>query len=268
MTLTKMDEPTIPVGASKYGGSPDLPAGFEWPTCVVRPGYKPEGARYPLTFVAQFNFAEAASCLQEDPIWPSDGVLAIFFDGVCSPSGQIPEEAPGLRLFYFPTAARLQRTPAPQGQLPTPSNASKVSLQPRLIQFAPAWSVPGEESLELMRGGKEVKIRWSERNEDGEPPECRHRLGGFALPEQYDPREGCRDRTAAWVKTGTRASGDRQPPRPVEVDGPWRLLVQFDFSADPEIACAYEGTQFYVCVSRESIRSKSFAAAWWEWDQD
>src|SRR6186713_1234987 len=55
---------SLPLGASRFGGAPDVPADFDWP-----------GAGEPLAFVAQINLAELpASEL------PSVGWLVFFYD--------------------------------------------------------------------------------------------------------------------------------------------------------------------------------------------
>src|SRR3954468_699704 len=63
------DEDTLPLGASKLGGSPDLPPDYEWP----RHDY------FPLSFVTQINLADVAPY---DPwaILPHEGMLYFFFD--------------------------------------------------------------------------------------------------------------------------------------------------------------------------------------------
>src|SRR5579862_7184688 len=62
-----VDEITIPVGASKFGGSPDLPRSVNWP----------ELYGYPLDFIAQINLTEVASYDIEHQL-PSSGILFFF----------------------------------------------------------------------------------------------------------------------------------------------------------------------------------------------
>jgi uncharacterized protein YwqG len=66
---TMVDEKTIPIGASKLGGRPDLPSGFVWP----------ERDGKPLGFLAQFNLAQVGPFDIEKALPPS-GMLYIFFD--------------------------------------------------------------------------------------------------------------------------------------------------------------------------------------------
>lgn len=47
------------------------------------------------------------------------------------------------------------------------------------------------------------------------------------------------------------------------------LLLQFDFTDWPEAdTCCYHGVQFFICVSRRSIRDRTFSEAAGDWDQD
>ena len=64
-------EEEIPVGASKLGGCPDLPAGMSW-------FYTPH-TDVPMSFVAQVNFAEAAPYDTEHQL-PERGILYFFYD--------------------------------------------------------------------------------------------------------------------------------------------------------------------------------------------
>ena len=59
----------IAVGASKFGGQPDLPASVPWPS-------NDNGA---LSFVAQINFAEVSK-FDTDGLLPKSGMLYLFYD--------------------------------------------------------------------------------------------------------------------------------------------------------------------------------------------
>src|SRR4051812_7438146 len=64
-------EDEIPIGASKLGGAPDLPAGYDWPLVD----------QSPLDFVAQINFAETAP-YDLDYLLPTSGWFHVFFDNI------------------------------------------------------------------------------------------------------------------------------------------------------------------------------------------
>ena len=93
----KATEKSIAVGASKFGGRPDLPANTKWPK------FKGQS----LSFLGQFNLAE----LQPSPIarpLPATGVLSAF----CLYRGDGDDFFPkgSWRLFYFPDPSKLVRT--------------------------------------------------------------------------------------------------------------------------------------------------------------
>ena len=67
---------TYKLGATRFGGQPDVPADFVWPTY--------EGESYdhvvkdrPLTFLAQFNCAELAK-FDKEHLLPDHGLLSFF----------------------------------------------------------------------------------------------------------------------------------------------------------------------------------------------
>ena len=82
------DEDDLPIGASKIGGNPDLPADFEW--------------RYynelPLTFLAQIKLSDVAP-YDVDHVLPKAGWLYFFYEVEQEPWGS-PDQADGFLTFY------------------------------------------------------------------------------------------------------------------------------------------------------------------------
>ena len=69
---------THKLGATRFGGKPDVPPDFVWPTY--------EGESYdhvvkdrPLTFLAQFNCAELAQ-FDKEHLLPDHGLLSFFYE--------------------------------------------------------------------------------------------------------------------------------------------------------------------------------------------
>jgi uncharacterized protein (TIGR02996 family) len=92
----KAAERTIPVGASKFGGRPDLPDATEWPRFEDQP----------LSFLGQFNLAD----LRPSPVareLPGAGVLSAFCLYLDDGDDDFPDGS--WRLFYFPDASKLVR---------------------------------------------------------------------------------------------------------------------------------------------------------------
>src|SRR5262245_58237859 len=90
---TPAPEEQIPIGRSKFGGSPDVPAGFQWPQVsnIKKPAV--------MEFVAQIRLADLPAPLPE-PV-PRDGLLSFF-----------THWSEG-RVFHFAEGTRLQRTEGP-----------------------------------------------------------------------------------------------------------------------------------------------------------
>ena len=81
----------LPVGASKLFGTPDIYAGFEWPTIEV------DGEEYDLSFIGQINLAEASK-FDKDGILPKVGMLYFFYDLDEMPCD--PSNASSCRVIY------------------------------------------------------------------------------------------------------------------------------------------------------------------------
>jgi len=78
-------EHAIPVGASRFGGRPDVPKDFVWPVATrdPRPYTTTKPVVLPLDFVAQIALSDIAE-LDRERLLPEDGLLSFFMldDGV------------------------------------------------------------------------------------------------------------------------------------------------------------------------------------------
>ena len=86
---TKRASP-LPRGSSRFGGSPDVPRGFNWPTKNGRP----------LTFIAQINLTEVSS-----PDLPETGWLLFFYDVEELPFGFDPLDLGGAQVIHISVPA-------------------------------------------------------------------------------------------------------------------------------------------------------------------
>jgi uncharacterized protein YwqG len=96
------DTVTLPVAASKFGGSPDTPPGFEWKLYQDKP----------LAFVAQFRLDELAP-FDVDSILPKTGLLSCFCDYSGTVLGTESEEKTAWFVEVFPLEG-LVRTLQPE----------------------------------------------------------------------------------------------------------------------------------------------------------
>ena len=94
----------LPLGASRLGGQPDLPADFDWPRYEGRP----------LGFLGQFDLGElggkgCAAAL------PAAGQLAFFYEWTEEPWGFDPKHKGSARVMFVPPGATLVRHRSPEG---------------------------------------------------------------------------------------------------------------------------------------------------------
>lgn len=85
-----VEEDMPSLGASKFGGMPDFPPDFEWPTWRGRA----------LTFLAQFDLTEVA-VHDVEHVLPSSGMLYFFYDFEREPWGLEPTDRGGWRVAYW-----------------------------------------------------------------------------------------------------------------------------------------------------------------------
>ena len=104
-TLALLDQAlaALPLGASRFGGLPDLPPGVPWP---CRDGI-------PMEFVAQIRLADAAPH-DAGQLLPRTGSLLFFFNSQWSTFDQDQDPTSCAVLFHDGPDAALVRTPAPQ----------------------------------------------------------------------------------------------------------------------------------------------------------
>lgn len=104
MVKELVDEVDIPIGHSKFGGLPDLPAHFSFPK--YHNGY--------LSFLAQLNLREA-SPFDKENLLPKTGILYFFYDVVDQPWGFDKEDKNCFKVLYFDGDVKeLTRTPYPE----------------------------------------------------------------------------------------------------------------------------------------------------------
>jgi hypothetical protein len=137
--LTRVEEGAIAVGASKVGGTADLPPGVAWP----------ERRGMPLSFIAQVRLEEVAPLDPEGDL-PHHGLLSFFYTPN-EPDGRlrVEDDPAAWRVLYAEDATALERRPLPArlaGGLDTAFPACAVIPRRRLTL------PPDENGLAAARG--------------------------------------------------------------------------------------------------------------------
>ena len=102
---------TYKLGATRFGGKPDVPPDFVWPNY--------EGESYdhvvkdrPLTFLAQFNCAELAQ-FDKEHLLPDHGLLSFFYETDTQCCGYDPKNQGCARVYWFEDMSALSAADFP-----------------------------------------------------------------------------------------------------------------------------------------------------------
>ena len=90
----------LAVGASKFGGRPDVPADFVWPVFETNTWDDDQVKERPLAFLAQFDCTKLAP-LDKDGLLPHEGVLSFFYELGSQRGGFDPRDRGCARVFWF-----------------------------------------------------------------------------------------------------------------------------------------------------------------------
>ena len=93
-------EGDLAVGASKFGGRPDVPADFVWPVFETKTWEDDQVRARPLAFLAQFDCAQLAP-LDKEGLLPHAGLLSFFYELGSQRWGYDPKDRGCARVFWF-----------------------------------------------------------------------------------------------------------------------------------------------------------------------
>ncbi len=237
MKSAAVPDDSVPLGASKLGGFPDLPASLAWPKWKTGE----------LSFVVQVNLAE----LPENDMLPRSGLLSFFYDREQSAWGFDPQHKEGFRLWYFPETSRLIRVRAPKG---SSFPCARLSFEPFLSLPDP--SVVGDLVLDLEND--EIYNEFLEKYHGDEP---RHQVLGWPRVIQNQMELECQ-LASNGLYVGN-ASGYQDPRRKeLEPGAPdWILLLQIDSDDKTEMMWGDIGT-LYVWIRYPDFKQRNFDKAW------
>jgi uncharacterized protein YwqG len=247
-----------PIGATKFGGGPDLPddPSFAWPSHG--------GVEH--RFIAQINLSQVAELWPESPL-PKAGLISFFFDddkGWFLP----PTSPPGWRIFHItaPTASLRRRAD------PWAAKPERRGLFARLLGRKPSpigqgywpcsatlrrvWTLPDL----LSRPGTNMELTDEESDAlYGDLVEELDTLGlasaGHRLLGAPTPIQGPVELTTAGYSTGAK-----NPDWDLaESDAPnWRLLLQVDSDDAPGFCFGDWGSLYFM------LRSTDLATHRWD----
>lgn len=235
---TVENENDIPIGASKMGGSPDVPTNFEFPIWNETP----------LDFIAQFRLSHVKSLDRED-LLPPKGMVYIFFDIAAYAKlyyGQKLSDIGPYKVFY------LDDENTPLVRMPDPANkpyhyvACSIEFEPQLSPPIEHHIFTTDERNELASVKEERwkfrEMHWKAGEDFGQPF---HQLLGNENDIQ-GAYSMMREASSAW------SVGEAKD---------WILLLQVDSDGSSLFQWGDAG-MIYFCISKNDLLTRNFDRVW------
>lgn len=246
---------------SRFGGSPLLPPELEWPSYTPAPESRGSSASSPpserqLDFLLQLDLEELQRVAPSADL-PDTGLLTFFYDVENQPWGYDPAHCDGFRVLFFEGEALVRRNPPHSFNIPA-----------RELELWPSLTVPHIGSRAYDALSKEIELSddylefADELERRGYPAKAGlHRLLGHSANMQDDMQL-----EAQLVTNGLNCgnSAAYRDPRRAALEArasDWKLLLQLDSVADPELVWGDFG-MLYFWIRSEDLLARRFDRAW------
>jgi len=242
---TSGDDNEILVGASKFGGLPDVPKDFLWP----------EWNNQPLSFLGQINLAAIAKNPVASPL-PSSGLISFFYDCEQRTWGFDPKDKGSWRVYLFPNQP-LHRASYP-ASMPDYARYKpcKISTDNRLT--FPGWETLYIKPLDLTDDERE--LYWAFDSTEG-MGDYGHQLLGHPHEVQGEMQLECQ-----LASNGVNLGNPEWTQNPcvpeLELNASqWALLFQFDSDDNPGWMWGSVGC-LYFWITESDLTSQRFENVW------
>ncbi|WP_459555484.1 YwqG family protein [Lacunimicrobium album] len=255
--MEKAEQDSIALGASRFGGNPDVPEGFEWPSWVVPP-LDPRKKSPPkvvsLSFLAQIDLASLQFI---DPALPRSGWLYFFYDVVEQPWGFDLKEKGSSRVIYCDvdrgSLKRMQSPVVDTGVTKINSYRLKptleLSLRDTLAQFE--YCTPEYDAyLKLLEKTKKNSQLSA------------NRLLGFPTVIQNPMEVECQLVTNGIYTDYFSSERDERRESLVKTAHEWRLLLQIDSDEDMNGWMWGDCGMIYFWIRQQDLESRNFDQTW------
>ncbi len=250
----------LKIGATRFGGKPDLPDGFEW--CRY------EGERcgeviknHPLSFIAQFNLEEISK-YDTDNLLPKKGLLSFFYDVDTMKQGFDPKDTGCAKVFYFEEISKLKTTDFPS-DLSEEFQFPPIGIQAKSedsYQDYPDFLLQRDKLLECWddydRAAKGLKIN---------TPNNSSKLLGWADIIQDNMTVECELVSRGYYLGGSRENvtpRDRQEAEQSSAKE-WLLLFQLDTVKSDDFELMFgDCGRIYYYIRKEDLAAERFDRVW------
>ena len=249
------------LGATRFGGKPDVPPDFVWPTY--------EGESYdhvvkdrPLTFLAQFNCEELAQ-FDKEHLLPDHGLLSFFYETDTQCWGYDPKDQGCARVYWFEDMSALSAAdfPADMGE---DFKFPMVKIQIAQKTSYPSWTdfsevFPDEKDYDAF------DLVWNELTD--ETPENRSQLLGWPDVIQNSMFDEC-DLASPGNYQGD-GNGWNKIPKDIRQQAEetardrWMLLFQLDTVEQGDFELMFgDCGHIYFYITKEDLAARRFDRIW------
>ena len=238
------------LGASRFGGNPDVPPDFVWPTYEGE-DHKNVVKERPLSFLAQFACADLAP-FDKEHLLPDHGLLSFFYESNSQPWGYDPKDKGCARVYWFEDLSVLSTADFPADM------EDDFSL-PMGIKMESTCSYPSWEDFSKVfpdEDGDAFDAAWEKLV--GEDSEVNSRLLGWPDLIQHSMFAEC-DMVAQGYNLG---NGGGEVPKEVRqraeesAHDRWTLLLQMEYG----VWATYGFLYFYI--TKEDLAARRFDRIW------
>lgn len=248
-------------GATRFGGRPDVPEGFEWPYFEGE-DFNGETKKRPLSFIAQFDLDEISKFDTEN-LLPKTGVLSFFYEMNTQKWGYDPDDKGCARVFWFEDKSKLHLAEFPEDmedwcRMPALKIALKSEksyqsgvdfMLQRENEMTERWDEFDEicEKLGVEEDGEISKLLgWANPIQGNMTMECELISRGYYLGEGWD------DVTPL----------DRQEAEQWSAKD-WLLLFQLDIVYDGDFELMFgDGGRIYFYIRKDDLAARNFDDVW------
>lgn len=252
----------IIVGGTRFGGQPDVPADFMWPTFITDTYDDDEVKARPLAFLAQLNCAELTA-LDKEGLLPKTGVLSFFYEMGSQRWGFDPQDAGCARVYWFADAEVLAPAEFPadlaeENRFP----ALKIAMEQKT--YLPDWAdfeLGREDAL-----GERYDEFYEERAMlEGEQPDISTKILGWPDIIQNNMTTECE-----LVSRGHYLGGmwddipqrDKDEAMQTSLEQ-WQLLFQLDMVNDGDFELMFgDSGRLYFYIRENDLREQKFDKVW------
>ena len=262
--LKIQDNAVYELGATRFGGQPDVPSDFIWPTYMGE-SYDHVVKERPLSFLAQFNCADFAK-YDTEHLLPDHGLLSFFYELDYMCWGFDPKDRGCARVYWFEDISALSAAEFPadmEEDFIMPMVKIVLSQKPSY----PSWqdfteAFPDDDDDEAFN------TAWEElTGEDEDDLPDRSQLLGWADVIQNSMFEEC-DIASKGYYLGN-PEGWRKIPKDIRQEAEqtakdrWMLLLQLDTVECDDFELMFgDCGHIYFYITKEDLKARRFDNIW------